>query len=49
MCQCHVVQVDKLVGRAAPEEFIRELEMLASTHHDELEIDVIRAYHFGPR
>ncbi|KAK9824789.1 hypothetical protein WJX74_008956 [Apatococcus lobatus] len=42
-------QVDKLVGRAAPEEFIRELEMLASTHHDELEIDVIRAYHFGPR
>ncbi|KAK9861934.1 hypothetical protein WJX84_004692 [Apatococcus fuscideae] len=42
-------QVDKLVGRAAPEEFVGELEMLASTHHDELEIDVIRAYHFGPR
>lgn len=42
-------QVDKIVGKAAPGEFIEKLEELANAHHDDLELDVIRAYFFGAR
>jgi hypothetical protein len=41
--------VDKIVGRAAPEDFVEQLEQLATGHHEQLEVDVIRAYHFGAR
>jgi divalent metal cation (Fe/Co/Zn/Cd) transporter len=47
--RCLRAQVDKIVGRAAPEEFIEQLELLATEHHEQLEVDVIRAYHFGTR
>lgn len=43
------MQVDKIVGKGAPEDFIEKLEELANSHHDDLEVDVIRAYFFGAR
>ncbi|WIA22975.1 hypothetical protein OEZ85_001333 [Tetradesmus obliquus] len=42
-------QVDKIVGRGAPQRFIQQLEALAASHHAALGLDVIRAYHFGAR
>ncbi len=42
-------QVDKIVGRGAPEDFVEKLEELANAHHDDLAVDVIRAYFFGAR
>lgn len=42
-------QVEKIVGMRAPEDFISKLEDLAGGHHDELQVDVIRAYYFGAR
>jgi hypothetical protein len=44
-----LLQVDKIVGRGAPSDFIQQLEALAMGHHDQLGLDVIRAYHFGSR
>jgi len=44
-----LLQVDKIVGRGAPSDFIQQLEALALGHHDQLGLDVIRAYHFGSR
>ena len=41
--------MDKIVGKAAPGDFIEKLEELANAHHDDLELDVIRAYFFGAR
>jgi hypothetical protein len=46
---CCVVQVDKIVGRGAPAEFVKQLEALANSHHEDMGLDVIRAYHFGAR
>jgi hypothetical protein len=43
------MQVNKIVGMGAPVEFVETLEALANTHHEKLEVDVIRAYHFGSR
>ncbi len=43
------MQVDKIVGKGAPTEFIEQLEDMVNTHHDRVEVDVIRAYHFGAR
>jgi hypothetical protein len=40
-------QVHKLVGRGAPAEFVEQLKTLADEHHEQLEVDVIRAYFFG--
>jgi len=42
-------QVDKIVGRGAPTDFIEELATIADAHHEDLTVDVIRAYHFGAR
>ena len=42
-------QVNKIVGMGAPEEFVETLEGLANAHHEKVEVDVIRAYHFGAR
>lgn len=38
-----------MVGVGAPEDFVQNLEQLANTHHEELSLDQIRAYHFGQR
>lgn len=37
------LQVDKLVGMGAPKDFVRELESLANTHHEQAFLDVMRA------
>lgn len=42
-------QVDKIVGRGPPAQFLQHLEDLANSHHSALGLDVIRAYHFGAR
>lgn len=42
-------QIDKLVGLAAPAEFVHDLEELSNMHHEKAFLDVIRAYHFGAR
>ena len=44
-----VPQVKKIVGMGAPEEFVGTLEELVNTHHAKVQVDVIRAYHFGAR
>ena len=44
-----VMQVDKMVGRGAPEDFVQNLEELAKAHHEEMTLDRIRAYYFGQR
>lgn len=46
---CVYTQVDKIVGRGAPAEFVEQLEALANSHHSAMGLDVIRAYHFGAR
>ncbi len=43
------LQVDKIVGKGAPEDFVQKLEGIANSHHDQLVVDVIRAYFFGAR
>ncbi|CAL8462983.1 g2517 [Coccomyxa elongata] len=42
-------QVNKIVGIGAPVEFVSTLEGLANAHHENMAVDVIRAYHFGAR
>ncbi|EIE27327.1 cation efflux protein [Coccomyxa subellipsoidea C-169] len=42
-------QVNKIVGLGAPVEFVTTLEELANAHDANMEVDVIRAYHFGAR
>lgn len=41
------VQIDKIIGLGAPPEFVEKLEEIANSHDEELELDVVRAYHFG--
>ncbi len=38
-----------MIGKGAPEDFIHNLEQLASTHHADMSLDHIRAYYFGQR
>eukprot|EP00891_Asterochloris_glomerata_P000292 jgi/Astpho2/292/fgenesh1_pg.00010_%23_53_t len=42
-------QVDKILGKGAPPEFIEEVRELSLRHHCDLEVDVIRGFHFGSR
>ena len=44
-----LIQVKKIVGKSAPEEFVRAVEELADAHHPQLKVDITRAYHFGAR
>ena len=42
-------QIEHLTGKAAPEEFLEELVEVA-THFDErMQLDSLKAYHFGPK
>lgn len=43
------VQVKKIVGGSAPEHFKGEVRKLADEHHDALNVDSVKAYHFGSR
>lgn len=42
-------QILQLSGRAAPSEFTHEIRKFAQEIHPNLEVDVCRAYHFGPK
>lgn len=42
-------QVLKVVGQAAPAEFVARALRLAEAHHPAMAVDVTRAYHFGAR
>ncbi|BDA45866.1 Metal tolerance protein 9 [Coccomyxa sp. Obi] len=43
------IQVKKIVGGSAPEEFKGEVKKLADEHHDALNVDSVKAYHYGSR
>lgn len=42
-------QIEQLTGKAAPTDFIDELYETANNFHPKMEVDVVRAYHFGPK
>jgi cation diffusion facilitator family transporter len=42
-------QVDKLVGKSAPPEFVQKVESVVQTHHEKVELDVVRVYYSGSR
>ena len=42
-------QANMLVGRAANDQFLTEVRKVGDVHHAELKVDIIRAYHFGPK
>jgi cation diffusion facilitator family transporter len=42
-------QVEQLTGKAAPNDFLEELEEIANSFDDRMIVDVCRAYHFGPK
>ena len=42
-------QIEQLTGKSAPDEFIDELYELASNFDKRMIVDVVRAYHFGPK
>lgn len=42
-------QIDFLVGRAASPEIIAEMRELAAKHHQDMTLDQLRMYYFGPK
>jgi cation diffusion facilitator family transporter len=42
-------QIEQLTGKSAPDEFIDELNILATNFDSRMIVDVVRAYHFGPK
>ena len=42
-------QIEQLTGKAAPKEFMDELHETANNFDPKMEVDVVRAYHFGPK
>mmetsp|Transcript_6508 Transcript_6508/g.7473 ORF Transcript_6508/g.7473 Transcript_6508/m.7473 type:complete len:149 (+) Transcript_6508:553-999(+) len=42
-------QIEQLTGKSAPDELIDELYDLASNFDRRMIVDVVRAYHFGPK
>lgn len=42
-------QIDKIVGVSAPEDFIQCIKEMSASHDESMEVDVVRAYHFGHR
>lgn len=44
-----IEQVQHLVGKTADPEFLEELRKAAGTYSDQMQCDIVRAYHFGPR
>lgn len=42
-------QMRKVMGHTAPPEFIEKVRALAAQHSPQLEVDCLRAYHFGSR
>merc|ERR1719188_1999203 len=44
-----VEQVNMLVGKEAHPEFLETVKEMARKHHPDAQLDVVRAYHFGPK
>jgi cation diffusion facilitator family transporter len=44
-----VEQVEMIVGRSADPEFVDIVREMAETHDPSVSLDVLRAYHFGPK
>lgn len=44
-----ILKVKKIVGGSAPEEFKGEVKKLADEHHNALNVDSVKAYHYGSR
>merc|ERR1712151_822267 len=44
-----IEQAESLVGKAADPKFLSKARELAETHDPSVTLDVIRAYHFGPK
>lgn len=44
-----VEQVNMLVGKEAHPEFLDKVKELANNHHPDAQLDIVRAYHFGPK
>lgn len=42
-------QIEHLTGKAAPEDFIEELMEIATNFDERMDVDCLRAYHFGPK
>ena len=42
-------QLDSLVGRGADPDFLERLRYLAASHDERAQLDIVRAYHFGPK
>lgn len=42
-------QIEQLTGKSAPDDFIDELYDIASNFDKRMIVDVVRAYHFGPK
>jgi len=47
--QTALEQVEMLVGKSADPTFLDRIREMAETHDPVAEVDVVRAYHFGPR
>jgi len=48
-CLTAVEQVNMLVGKEANPDFLEKVKEMAANHHPEAKLDIVRAYHFGPR
>jgi cation diffusion facilitator family transporter len=42
-------QIEQLTGKCAPQDFIEELHDIAANFDGRMQVDVCRAYHFGPK
>mmetsp|Transcript_33031 Transcript_33031/g.87301 ORF Transcript_33031/g.87301 Transcript_33031/m.87301 type:complete len:350 (+) Transcript_33031:105-1154(+) len=48
-CMTAFEQINMLVGREAHPEFLSTVREIAEAHHPDAAVDVVRAYHFGPK
>lgn len=47
--QTGIEQAEMIIGRAAHAEFLDVVREMAETHDPNVSLDVVRAYHFGPK
>lgn len=48
-CLTAVDQVNMLVGKEADPDFLDQVREMATKHHQDATLDIVRAYHFGPK
>lgn len=42
-------QIDKIVGKGAPDDFLEYIQNICATHAGGTQVDALRAYHFGAK